>query len=200
MAGTIDRRTQIIGGGIAAAAVAGATAWWLTRTPTPDYTLVLKDGAIEVRAYGVLPIVEATAPGDRDAALGTGFRALADYIFAKSRSGERIGMTAPVLADRDGDRWRTRFVLPPRYLDMAPPEPGPDVATTTIPARRVAAIRFPGRANDALLAEKEAALREWLEGYGLRPTGDPEYAFYNAPAVPGPLRRNEVLLPVASIY
>lgn len=196
-----NRRAWLIGGGVAGAAVAGAAAWWLTRTETPDYSLVLKDGAIEVRAYGALPIAEAVHDGDRDAALGAGFRALADYIFAKSRVGEKIAMTAPVIADRAGDRWRTRFILPAQYRDLAPPAPGDDaVQTTTLPARRVAAIRFTGRADDTLLAAREAELREWLGSYGLKPTGPAEYAFYNAPFVPGPLRRNEVLLPVASVY
>ena len=196
-----NRRAWLIGGGVAGAAVAGAAEWWLTRTETPDYSLVLKDGAIEVRAYGALPIAEAVHDGDRDAALGKGFRALADYIFAKSRGGEKIAMTAPVIADRAGEKWRTRFVLPAQYRDLEPPEPaGDEVRTATLPARRVAAIRFSGRADDALLDAREAALRNWLGTYGLKPTGPAEYAFYNAPFVPGPLRRNEVLLPVASIY
>ena len=196
-----NRRAWLIGGGVAGAAAAGVAAWWLTRTETPDYSLVLKDGAIEVRAYGALPIAEAAHDGDRDAALGKGFRALADYIFARSRVGEKIAMTAPVIADRAGDKWRTRFILPARYRDLQPPAPaGGEVVTATLPARRVAAIRFPGRADDTLLEEREAELREWLGSYGLKPTGPAEYAFYNAPFVPGPLRRNEVLLPVASIY
>lgn len=200
MAEDTNRRAWLIGG-VAGAAAAGVAAWWLTRTETPGYSLVLKDGAIEVRAYGTLPIAEAVEAGDRDAALGRGFQVLADYIFARSRGGEKIGMTAPVIADRAGDGWRTRFVLPAQYLDLAPPEPATDaVRTTTLAPRRVAAIRFAGRADDALLTAQEGELREWLSGYGLKPTGPAEYAFYNAPLVPGPLRRNEVLLPVASIY
>ncbi|PCD01562.1 hypothetical protein COC42_15640 [Sphingomonas spermidinifaciens] len=201
MADGASQRAWLIGGGVAGAAVAGVAAWWFTRTETPAYSLVLKDGAIEVRAYGTLPVAEAVHDGERDAALGKGFRALADYIFARSRGGEKIAMTAPVIADRAGDGWRTRFVLPAQYLDLAPPAPATDaVRTMTLAPRRVAAIRFAGRADDALLAEREAVLREWLSGYGLKPTGPAEYAFYNAPLMPGPLRRSEVLLPVSSIY
>ena len=40
-----NRRAWLIGGGVAGAAAAGVAAWWLTRTETPDYSLVLKDGA-----------------------------------------------------------------------------------------------------------------------------------------------------------
>lgn len=200
MAIELDKRTQWIGGGVLLGAAAGAAAWWLTRVEQPPYTLVLKDGAIEVRAYGELKVAETHADGLRQSALEAGFRTLADYIFANSRTGERVAMTAPVLSDADGDRWRTRFVLPARYDDVEPPSPPEAVTIASLPARRVAAIRFSGRADDALLAAREAELREWLDGYGLKATGPAEYAFYNPPITPGPLRRNEVLLPVASIY
>ncbi|KPQ31561.1 MAG: SOUL heme-binding protein, partial [Porphyrobacter sp. HL-46] len=48
------------------------------------------------------------------------------------------------------------------------------------------------------LAAREAQLRAWLAEQGIAPTGKAEFAFYDAPMVPGPLRRNEVLIPVAS--
>ena len=75
--------------------------------------------------------------------------------------------------------------------------PGPEVATATLPARRVAAIAFAGRASDTDLHDRERDLRDWLLARGERPTGPAEYAFYNSPFIPGPLRRNEVLLPIA---
>jgi DNA gyrase inhibitor GyrI len=200
MAIEIDKRTRWIGGGVVVAAAAGAAAWWLTRVETPPYTLVLKDGAIEVRAYGALKVAATRTAGLRQQALEQGFRTLADYIFANSRTGERVAMTAPVLSDdQDGD-WRTRFILPARYDDIDPPAPPEGVTIGTVPARRVAAIRFSGRADDAMLADKETELRDWLGTYGLKATGPAEHAFYNPPIVPGPLRHNEVLLPVASIY
>ncbi len=37
-----------------------------------------------------------------------------------------------------------------------------------------------------------------LPAQGIAPLGEAEYAFYDAPMVPGPLRRNEVLIPVAA--
>jgi hypothetical protein len=196
----IDKRTKWIGGGVLLGAVAGAAAWWLTRVETPAYTLVLKDGAIEVRAYGALRVAQTHTSGLRQPALEAGFRTLADYIFANSRTGERVAMTAPVLSDdQDGD-WRTRFILPARYDEIDPPVPPKGVSIETVPPRRVAAIRFSGRADDAMLADREAELRDWLQTYGLKATGPAEHAFYNPPIVPGPLRHNEVLLPVASIY
>ena len=43
----------------------------------------------------------------------------------------------------------------------------------------------------------EAQLREWIAVRGLGPAGEAEFAFYDAPMVPGPLRCNEVLIPIA---
>jgi hypothetical protein len=42
-----------------------------------------------------------------------------------------------------------------------------------------------------------ARLETWIAQQGLKRAGEPEYAFYDAPMVPGPLRRNEVLIPIA---
>ena len=52
----------------------------------------------------------------------------------------------------------------------------------------------PAGATDALLAEQEDRLRGWLAKRGVKCKGEPEYAFYNSPMIPGPLRRNEVWL------
>ncbi|MEQ9662451.1 MAG: heme-binding protein, partial [Parasphingopyxis sp.] len=77
------------------------------------------------------------------------------------------------------------------------PQPPEGVAIADIPARRMAAIRFGGTPDEADLANREAALREWMAANELSPAGPPEYAFYNSPFIPGKLRRNEILIPVA---
>ena len=41
---------------------------------------------------------------------------------------------------------------------------------------------------------QEDRLRGWLAKRGVKSNGEPEYAFYNSPMIPGPLRRNEVWL------
>ena len=55
-------------------------------------------------------------------------------------------------------------------------------------------VSFSGRADDRLLAAQEDRLRGWLAKIGERAESEPEYAFYNSPMIPGPLRRNEVWL------
>lgn len=170
-------------------------------TEEPEFVLVRADAAFELRDYPALVVAEVTSSGDRQRASGASFRRLAAYIFAQDRpeGGESIAMTAPVLQQETGQgTWRMRFVMPAKYtLATLPPAPS-DIALTEVPARRMAAIRFSGNGSANDLAAREAELRAWLAGQGIAPLGEAEFAFYDAPMVPGPLRRNEVLIPVAA--
>ncbi|RNE88754.1 heme-binding protein [Marichromatium sp. AB31] len=183
---------------------------------TPDYRVVERDETIEIRDYPALIVAEVRRDGDRRAALSAGFGPLAGYIFAKEREGESVSMTAPVTqtpADEPiamtvpvtqtptdaAGQWAVRFIMPARYdLDSLPAPAGETVRLRTIAPRRVAAIRFSGRATDALIAEQESRLRAWLETRGLAVAGAPTYAYYNDPLTPGFLRRNEVMLELAA--
>jgi hypothetical protein len=177
----------------------------------PAYRLVDQEGAFEVRDYPALVVAEVERQGARKEALGAGFGPLARYIFAKERAGERISMTAPVIQQREGTiamtspvtqsrldngDWTVRFIMPAQYqLDQLPAPAGGEVHLSQIPARRVAAIRFSGRADDGSIAAKEAELRAWMAGRGLSAAAAaPVFAYYNDPLTPGPLRRNEVLI------
>ncbi|TKD51290.1 heme-binding protein [Sphingomonas baiyangensis] len=110
----MDKRARWIGGGaVAAVAAAGVAAWWFNRSEQPRHTLIQRDGAVEVRDYPAALVAQTVQSGLRQTALSKGFERLADYIFARSRMGERIAMTAPVLSDGAGEAgWRTRFFIP----------------------------------------------------------------------------------------
>lgn len=185
-------------------------------TEEPDYTSIAVDGAFELRDYPALVVAEITHTGTRQAASSRSFRRLAAYIFAQDRpaGGEKIAMTSPVLQDRARedekiamtapvledevakDAWRMRFVMPAKYTLDTLPAPSADIALTEIPARRMATVRFSGNGSARDLADMEQMLAEWIEAQGLQPKGAYEYAFYDAPMVPGPLRRNEVMIEV----
>ena len=199
--------------GVVAVGVAGGLVYYVyeRNTEQPEYRLILADGRFEVREYASLLVAETIQKGSREGALNRGFRELAGYIFAKSRGGDRIAMTAPVIQDREEiamtapiiqdeagrDSWRTRFIMPPRYSRMTLPKPAEGVTISEIPSRRVAALQFSGRAGDTAIAARESELREWIAVRRLQAVGEPEYAFYNSPFIPAFLRRNEILIPVA---
>ena len=188
----------------AAAAVLGIgyMAFYLNErlSEQPPHTVEEEQGAFSIRRYPPLRIAERVGEGARKQGLNTGFDRLAAFIFGKARAGNdrrRIAMTAPVLSDRADGGWRTRFVMPRGFTATSLPRPAAGVSTDTLPPRRLAAVTFSGMAGDRQLAKQEARLRDWLAARGLAADGPAEYAFYNSPFVPGPLRRNEVLIPLA---
>jgi hypothetical protein len=185
---------------VAGVAAAGATWFYLRerRKPeSPSYTIDASEGPIELRQYPALVVAETIQPGTRDRALGNGFGLLADYVFAESRDGEEVPMTLPVVAiPLDDENWAIRFVMPEGRPMATLPVPGPGVRLVEVPARRMAAIRFGGTPSDRLIAQKEAELRRWVSARAVVPHGAIEHAYFNSPMIPGPLRQNEVQIPV----
>ena len=213
--------TKRLGIGLGVVAGLGAIAsvsyaQYRKRTEEPDYTVVQSQEAFELRDYEPMIVAEVTHRGDRRQASGRSFRRLAAYIFGQDRpeGGEKIAMTSPVIQDRvdqdqasamtspviqeetKTDTWRMRFVMPAKFTMETLPTAPDDITLTKTPARRVAAVKFNGYGSARDLADMEGFLSEWIASKGLTPKGDFEYAFYDAPMVPGPMRRNEVLIEV----
>ena len=195
---------------VGAALVGGALVYYLRekQTEEPDYRALASDGDFQIRGYPAMTVAETIVFGPRKQALEQGFRALAGYIFAKTREGEQLPMTVPVMQDA-GDPmateptlfddeleggWRTRFVMPAGRSKADLPEPAEGVELVELEPRRVGVVSFAGRPGDRGLAEQEDRLRGWLARHGEASEAEPEYAFYNSPVIPGPLRRNEVWL------
>ncbi|NNC72315.1 MAG: heme-binding protein [Sphingomonadaceae bacterium] len=196
-------KARWIAAAAAGTAAVAAAAYYLNErnTEKPDYDLLIDEGKFALRAYPEMVVAETVQAGSRETAMGNGFRVLADYIFARSRPGEKIAMTAPILCDADPDSdedsWRTRFVMPGKYREDDLPPESPGMIVTKMPARRVAVFRFSGAPDDDVLAAKKAELAEWMEANSLEAEGPAEFAFYNSPFIPGPIRRNEIWIPVA---
>lgn len=205
-------KAAAVGLGVLAVGATAAFAYYRQAIDQPAHRVIAKDGAFELREYAPMIVAEVTHTGARRPALEAGFRRLAAYIFAEDRPGEEIAMTSPVMQDQSAEiamtapvmqdggpqtgSWRTRFVMPAKYTLETLPTPPEDITLVEMPRRRVAAVRFSGAGESAELAAQEGALRAWLESQDLSPAGPAEFAFYDAPMVPPPLRRNEVLIPV----
>jgi len=205
------RKDVLAGVAAAGAALIGGAAFYYLKerqTEEPDFRPLESDGDYQIRDYPAMTVAETVVDGPRRDALGEGFRVLADYAFARSREGERLEMTVPVMQD-SGDpmasdpplfddelegAWRTRFAMPEGRSAGDLPEPPDGVTLVELPPRKVAVVSFSGVASDRLLAQQEDRLRGWLARRGVMISAEPEYAFYNSPMIPGPLRRNEVWL------
>lgn len=170
-------------------------------TEEPAYQLIEKSGAFELRDYGSITIAETLVKEDFDAAGNTAFRTLFGYISGKNRTGQKIAMTAPVLQQAEGDGgFRVGFIAPlPYSLQTAPVPADARVQIREMPPQRMAVLRYSGRWTQKNFREHEARLLAWISQRKLDIAGPVVYARYNAPFVPWPMRRNEVMVPVAPV-
>jgi hypothetical protein len=185
----------------------------------PRYEVIGTYPAFELREYAPYLVAEVDVSGDFDEVGSSAFRILADYIFGNNRPGEKMAMTAPV-NQRPASSANTRlemaapvsqqpaigdggyvvsFVMPSGYtLEGLPVPNDARVRLRAVPARLVAARRYSGRWSETNYRQHETALLEALHEAGLQPLAAPVYARYNSPFSLWFLRRNEVLVDVAS--
>ena len=163
---------------------------------TAKYTVVRKDGNIEIRAYDKL-ITAAVSDGDfiRD----TGFTTIFNYISGDNEKKEKISMTTPVINEME-DQTTTEFVMPKKYSREDLPEPkNRNVEIKERPARWVLSIRFNGIIKTERLSFYEKILRDYAANHNLKTKGTLKLARYNPPMVPGFLRRNELHIDLENI-
>jgi hypothetical protein len=171
---------------------------------TPYEVLEAFDG-IEIRKYPTMVLAKVSGATDEIA-----FRLLFRYISGENKlrkdiamtvpvisSGptyKRIAMTRPVLSDNDS----FSFVMPSMYSLSTVPEPLDDrVVLTEVGPRRLAVLKFSGRATDESIADKAGRLTSALRARGMDFKGAPFLMRYNGPGTPGFLRRNEVAVELA---
>ncbi len=120
---------------------------------------------------------------------------------------EKIAMTSPVVSsaaqnyltapvtrslEEDG-RWTVNFMMPSQYsLETLPKPIDPDIRIFKTAPYRTISIRYNGNNNNKNIAKHEAKLMQYVKQHGLKVSANPEYAGYDAPWVPGPMKRNEV--------
>ena len=181
-------------------------------TEEPPHQTLVKDGKFELRQYEPVIVAEVEISGDMRRAGNSGFRPLADFIFGNNTSRSKIDMTAPVTRVKsekiemtapvtrtpsDDDAWTVAFVMPSEWtLETLPVPNNPDVSIREVPGELMATVQFSGAGRERTFAQKQTSLESWLVDQGYEATGAPRYAGYDAPWVPGPFRRNEVMIPV----
>jgi len=162
----------------------------------PYEVLRTVDG-IEIRSYPRLIVATVDEGGDDDSAFGHLFR----YITGANKGSRKLAMTAPVITPERIEmtapvinRGRAMsFVMPSGYTMETMPEPtDPMVRIEELPARRMAVIRFKGRARERDVEAARERLLSAVDRQGLEAVGAPVLMRYNSPFAPGFLRRNEV--------
>lgn len=157
------------------------------------------DGAFELRAYAPRVVAETTVDATLEDAGNQAFRKLFRYISGGNRGRSKIAMTAPVAQEADGKGWRVSFMMPSgSTLENLPVPEDPAVILRAIPAGTVASVRYSGIWSERRYRRHLRTLERWIEAQSLHAAGGPVWARYNPPFTPWFLRRNEVLVPVAS--
>jgi len=176
------------------------------------YTVVLKEGDLELRRYAPRIVAETMVEGSFDEVGNIGFRRLFGYIsgnnttqesikmtapVSQEKEGEKIPMTAPVNQERMGDQWSITFLMPSRYTMETLPVPLDEkVRLREVPGQLMAAIRYSGSWSRDRYERHKEKLIKWIREKQFEQVGEPVYARYNPPFTLWFLRRNEVLIPV----
>ncbi len=184
----------------------------------PGYVGRETAGEYEIRAYDPYLVAEVIIDGSFDETGSKAFRMLAGYIFGDNQQSEKMAMTAPVTRQRtgvkmnmtapvtresvgavSGERYAYHFVMEQQYtLETLPVPTNPAVKIIEVPGKTLAVRRYAGRSNEKNFLKHLTALQSALENDGLEYCGAPVSAVYNSPFVPGPFRRNEVMLSLGS--
>ena len=171
----------------------------MSNVEVPNYQVVNAENNIEVRQYSPMIVAEVEIKGQREDAIGDGFRLLADYIFGNNITHKNIAMTAPVQQQKINDMWRISFIMPSEYKMNKLPKPISElIRLKEVAAKMFAVITFSGQNSDKNLKKHEEKLIEYIQSRNLLVRGEPKYAFYNPPWTLPFMRRNEVMIEVIS--
>lgn len=208
------RGTKIMLFGIGGTVLAALSGLQLSRLSVeePAFERITSWDGVEVRRYGPRVVAQTTVHASASQATSEGFRRLAGYIFGGNDRAMKIAMTTPVgrqggelvpiagplARTSQGDGFVITFTMPSALTspDQLPRPHDPRVELKSVPPETLAALRFRGRATEELTRIHTQRLLQSLSEHGYEPAGEPTLAQYDPPIVIGPLRRNEILVPV----
>jgi DNA gyrase inhibitor GyrI len=161
---------------------------------TPEYNVIEKDGAFEIRDYPSMMIVSTSMenPNFED---GTSFMRLFRYISGENESEQKIAMTTPVITSKEEGTQQMSFIVPREIAQNGVPKARSEqVEVDTLEAGRFAVYRFSGDWDVNRFEEAKVKLETWLAERKLSPTSEAMIASYDPPMTPSFLKRNEILV------
>jgi len=178
------------------------------------YSVLEKDGAIEIRRYDTMVLATADMPGGMNKGDNQAFQKLFDYIsganvtadkiamtapvfMQEKQEGQKIEMTAPVFMSENENSETMSFVLPASFnFETAPKPTDPAVRLEKVENFIVAAVEFSGFLSQSNIQTHRQTLENWIKASNYTQTAPYQIAGYNPPWTIPFLRRNEVLIPV----
>ena len=189
-------------------------------TEEAEYTVLLKEGNLEVRQYQPHIVAETVVDKEFEDAGSEAFGRLFKYISGNNQSQQEIAMTAPVGQVAGGQeiesqeidmtapvgqtqvdgKWAVSFMMPGSFTMQTTPKPRDErITIRQVPERTMAAIEYSGFWSKSGYEKNKARLEAWINKKGFIVQGKPVWARYNAPFMPWFLRRNEVLIPINNL-
>lgn len=177
----------------------------------PEFAVVKKLGAIEIRQYAPYVVAEVVVNANANDAGNQAFPILAGYIFGKNKGEKKMAMTAPVTQTPAAPvkmemtapvtqaavagGYLVQFVLPKTVSLATAPEPLDErVKLREMPAANWAVITYSGTWSQSNFDENLTALRTALKAADIATQGEPVLSRYNGPFTPWFMRRNEIWL------
>ena len=163
---------------------------------TIKYEIIRKIGRVEVRRYPKIVIAKVDNT-EIDA-----FDLFYKFITGNNRQKTKVKMTTPVVSQQItmtspvlSENGSMAFVMPAKYTIETTPEPTDrHIKITEVTSRLVAALRFSGGWSETHFEKETQELLDELSGAGIKTKGTVFRMLYNAPFIPGFLRRNEVAI------
>jgi len=178
------------------------------------YSVVKASGIFEVRAYEAHILAEIIVDGTLEEAGYKAFRPLFRYIsgdnhsrkpinmtapVAQQATGEKISMTAPVSQQAIAGKWAVSFAMPASFsLETLPIPDNGTISLRRVPSHRVAAVKYSGFWSEKKYLRYKQELEAWMQANNYKGIGEPVWARYNPPFSLWFLRRNEILIPIAT--
>lgn len=167
----------------------------------PDYTVLQSTPDYEIRHYEEYIVAEVDIGLSMSDASGNAFQILAGYIFGDNGDREKMNMTAPVESQpaEGGEEGSTyAFVMEKKFSLETLPEPtDPRIRLQKRTQRIMAVRRYSGRWTESSYNKHRDQLLSSLDAAEIEVIGAPVWARYDAPFMPWPLRRNEVMFEIA---
>ena len=183
-------------------------------TEEAPYKVLKTDEPFELREYPPQVLAEIIVDGNLEEAGNKAFRRLFRYISGDNTSRSKIAMTAPVSQEQKGEKismtapvsqqqvqgkWAVSFMMPASYtLETLPIPDDQSITLRQVAARRVAAVRYSGFWSEEKYLLHKAKLEGWIRENRFVVMGEPVWARYNPPFTPWFMRRNEIMIPLAS--
>ena len=162
----------------------------------PNYTLLKKDGSIEIRQYEKYVIAKTSIPitGKDDNNM---FRTLASYIFGGNENNESIPMTAPVTTYQDSEKYNMVFyMLDADNIDDMPNPNGQDIVFESFELGKCAVLSFSWFTNQSKIDDYTNRLSAYLKENNIQAISSYMVNRYDPPWRLPFMRRNEIIVKI----